>query len=109
MKTWMGWVFCGVVLLWLVFGNPGSSIAGWFWPETNAPWEQVNAFYYPDSGDLTQDKRQMDVGSVEACRDWVDEQARAVGDPDMLNGDYECGVGCKEMGEGMFMCRLTIE
>lgn len=109
MKDNAGWILGAVALLWLVFGNPGGTIAGWFWPETNAPWERVNAFYYPDRNDLTHDERKLDVGSVEACRDWVDGQARAAGDPDMMNSDYECGVGCKEEGGGMYVCRLTVE
>jgi hypothetical protein len=103
------WIVGLFLVLWIVFGNPVETIAGWFWPESAAPWENVHAFYYPDRNDLTSDERQLNIGSVEACRDWVDEQASKIGDKSMTRGDYECGVGCKLQSVDMYMCRLTVE
>jgi|SRR3989344_4009942 len=103
----VGSVVAGVVILWFVFGNPLETVAGWFWTENPAPWEQVNAFYYPDRGNLTIDRRELNIGTLEACRDWVNAQAIADGDSSQTRSDYECGVGCKSEGE-MLVCRLTV-
>jgi hypothetical protein len=57
---------------------------------------QVDAFYYPNKHDLTVHREVLDVGSVDACRDAVFALSAENGDPDMLRGDYECGVGPKD-------------
>ena len=54
---------------------------------------QVDAFYYPDRGNLTEHVEWLDVGSVEECRLIVFKAAAENGDPNMQLGDYECGVG----------------
>jgi hypothetical protein len=53
---------------------------------------QVDAFYYPNRADLTQHVEVLDVGSVEECRRIVYQLALENNDPDMVRGDYECGV-----------------
>lgn len=94
-------------MLWVLSAVP-SFITSTFWSESNAPWEKVDAFYYPDANDLTHWESQMDVGSVESCRDWVEDSAAAKGDPGIQRGDYECGVGCRQK-DGFNVCRLTVE
>lgn len=106
-KRTVAWIIGAILGFWLISALP-SIAESIFWPETNAPWEKVDAFYYPDRNDLSSDRRQLNVGSVETCRDWVDEQAQEFGDVDMLRGDYECGIGCK-MSDGFNVCRLTVE
>jgi len=108
MKKTAQWIAGIVVVLVVLFGHPLDFIAGIFWSESNAPWEKVDAFYYPDANNLSDWESRMDVGSVQACRDWVEDSAAAKGDSDMQRGDYECGVGCKQQ-DGFNVCRLTVE
>ena len=105
--TALKWIVGIVIAFWVLSAAP-SFLANTFWAETNAPWEKVDAFYYPDASDLTEWEEKMDVGSVQACRDWVEDAAAAKGDPNIDRGDYECGVGCKE-SDGFNVCRLTVE
>src|SRR5262252_7160101 len=76
---------------WAYFGDAQSIVANLFWPEEPAPWEQVDAIYLPD--ELTKDLVRYDVGSLEGCRSWVHAQAASHGDPTLVRGNYECGVG----------------
>jgi len=57
---------------------------------------QVDAFYYPNSNDLTVHAEFIDVGSIENCRSVVYAEAANNGDPTMALGDYECGVGVSD-------------
>lgn len=102
------WIVTAILVLWVLFGHPLSFIANTFWSESNAPWEKVDAFYYPDASDLSVWESQVDVGSIQECRDWVENSASKNGDEDLRQGDYECGVGCKS-DNGFNICRLTIE
>lgn len=54
---------------------------------------QVDAYYYPDRSNLSAYKVEYNIGSVEACRDWVYSQAAENNDPQLTRGDYECGIG----------------
>ncbi|KAA0970322.1 hypothetical protein FPY71_07295 [Aureimonas fodinaquatilis] len=90
----MGFLLVIGVALWFWLGDPAKTVANWFWTESSAPWEQVDAYLYPSRSDLTVFKSFDDVGSVEACRSVVYNAASAFyKDPRLLNGDYECGVG----------------
>jgi hypothetical protein len=53
---------------------------------------QVDAFYYPNRNDLTEVVEFIDVGSVDECRRVVRAAAAERNDPDLVLGDYECGV-----------------
>lgn len=100
-----------VVLLvgaWFLLGDPPGTVAGWFWPEDAAPWERVDAFYYPDRGNLLIDQRRQDVGSVDGCREWVRLAAAANNDPSLARGDYECGVGFLRSLGDVGVYRLTV-
>jgi hypothetical protein len=55
--------------------------------------EQVDAFYYPNKGDLTVHEFFPNVGSVENCREVVKQAATKRNDPNFEFGDYECGLG----------------
>jgi hypothetical protein len=60
----------------------------------------VDAFYYPNRNNLDKSERQLDVGSVEACRSWVSRIAAQNNDPQIRRGDYECGVGyLRDLGD----------
>lgn len=58
--------------------------------------KQVDAYYYPNRNDLSVYEVKYDVGSVEACRDWVYAQAARNNDSNVERGDYECGIGPKK-------------
>lgn len=79
--------------LWFAFGDLNTTIADWFWSETPAPWEDVDAFFYPNKSDLSKFEMQPNVGSLESCRSWVSAKANFINDPKMQRSDYECGVG----------------
>jgi len=97
-----------VVVLWFVFGDPPKNIANWFWKNDAAPWEQVDAVYYPNRNDLTVHRELIDVGSTGGCRVWVFSMAAANDDPDLVRGDYECGVGPLGSLGSIRIYRLTI-
>ena len=101
-------VHCGLFGGWLLLGSPKQDVAGWVWPDGPAPWETVDAFYYPNRSALTVDQRRIDVGGLEECRAWVHAAAAARNDQRMERGDYECGVGfIRDVGE-LRMYRLTV-
>ena len=89
----MPYIVLGVILLWLLFGDPKNDIAGWIWPNAPAPWEEIDAYFYPNRNDLSVHNSFNGLASLEACRRWATEQARENGDLGYLRSDYECGVG----------------
>ena len=97
------------VVLWFVFGSPMKNVANWFWGDAPAPWEDVDAVYYPNANNLTIDMKNYNVGSVENCRAWVYWQAKRRGDPNLERGDYECGVGYLENFGSLRIYRRTVE
>lgn len=106
------------VLIWLVVGEPIDDVADFLadllYSDRSAPWETVDAFYYPDKSDLAVDVRQYHLPTVDDCRKWARRQAAERGDFGMLAGDYECGVGFDRflgdpaVGEGVAIYRLTL-
>lgn len=98
----------GGACLWMVFGSPTKDLAGLFWADSPAPWEKVDAFYYPDRHNLSIHRAAYDLGSLNGCRSWVMTMATANADPGVHRGDYECGVGkLREMGD-LTVYRLTV-
>lgn len=95
------------LILFFVFGSPGKTVANMFWKNDVAPWEKVDAFYYPDKADLTDYNAVRDLGSVQACRDSVAALASANGDPGLTRGDYECGIERLEDFGGVGVYRVT--
>ena len=104
----MPWLIVIVAALWFIFGDPKKNVANWFWEYDQAPWEEVDAFYYPNRDNLTIDMREYNVGSVENCRAWVYQQGAAKGDPHLTRGDYECGVGFVKYFGSLKVYRITI-
>lgn len=94
---------------WFVFGDPPRAVANWWWPEAAAPWETVDAFFYPDRNNLSLVDQQSGLASVDACRDWVNQAAYAHGDPDMQRSDWECGLGEPTDWNGLSVYRGTVK
>ena len=87
-----GVVLIGVIL-WAIFGSPAQTAADIIWGDEPAPWEEVDAYYYPDRSNLNRYEQQNDVGSLDHCRAWVQRQASLRDDLRVRKGDYECAVG----------------
>jgi hypothetical protein len=97
-----------LVVLWFAFGSPKNDIAGMFWSDGPAPWEEVTGFYYPNRNDLTIHIQSGQYESLDGCRSWVYAQARQHDDPGIGRGDYECGVGYMKSWGGINVYRLTL-
>jgi len=100
-------VLCALVA-WALFGSPKNDTANLLWPNDAAPWEAVDAFYYPDRNDLTQHVAMRGFDTVDKCRDWVGAAAANNRDAGLLRGDYECAVGKMDDLGGLSVYRLTI-
>lgn len=94
---------------WFFFGDPPRTIANWFWPDDAAPWETVDAFYYPSSADLSQHVERHGLANVQECRDWVQRTAYQHDDPGMVRSDYECGLGTPSDWNGLKVYRNTVD
>jgi hypothetical protein len=88
----MPFIVFAAIGLWFLFGQPAQTVANWFWASDAAPWETVDAFYYPNRDNLIVFKRAAGFDSVQACRDWVYSAASANSDAGLKRGDYECGI-----------------
>jgi hypothetical protein len=95
-------------IAWIYFGEPSVTLAHWFWSDSAAPWETVDAFYYPSRHDLSIFEIAERLESVVACQDWVHGRASMNGDPDLIRGDYECGVGAPRHEMGLRIYRQTV-
>ncbi len=100
---------CSGVALWFWFGDPGKFVANQLYKDDAAPWETVDAFYYPDRSNLTVFKSRPGLKSVSECRAAVNGLAFDASDAGFNRGDYECGVG-KLKGDyyGLSVYRLTV-
>ena len=81
-----------LIAAWFVFGDPPNNVANWFWKADAAPWETVDAFYYPDESDLEVFIVGYGKKTVEQCRDWVYLKAAEYQDWGIKRGDYECAI-----------------
>lgn len=95
--------------LWFAFGEPFKTVANWFWASDAAPWESVDAFYYPDRNNLSVFNLISGFGSVDGCRTWIYTTAAANGDPGLVRGDYECGVQKLDTFMGLSVYRTTVK
>lgn len=107
---------CGFVALvligigvWFVIGDPQRTAAGWFYPDSSAPWETVDAFYYPNKNDLTLHESALNLDDVQACRSWAYDRSAFHGDPTMMRSEYECGVGEPKSWNGLNVYRITVD
>lgn len=101
-------IILAAIGLWFLFGQPAKTVANWLWGSDAAPWETVDAFYYPDANNLAIVNIVSDFDSVQACRDWVYSAAAANGDVGLERGDYECGVQKLDTYMGMLVYRTTV-
>ncbi len=93
--------------LWFFFGDPPETVANTFWPEDAAPWETVDAFYYPNRNDLSDFRKVSGLQSVDECRDAVSSMAATYNDSSFTRGDYECGIEIVDNFYGMNVYRTT--
>jgi hypothetical protein len=98
-----------LIATWLAWGSLKQDAAKQLWPDSAAPWETVDAIYYPSRNDLMVYRRMTDLASVDACRLWVRDIAASMGDPGISRGDYECGVGkLYAISNDLIVYRLTV-
>ena len=95
------------LIVWGALGNPIQAIAGWVWPHSPAPWERVDAIYYPDKENPLVSVDNQDVGGLTQCRAWVSSAAAEQNDPGLQRGEYQCGVGYR-YSQGLNNYRLTV-
>jgi hypothetical protein len=72
---------------------------------TNESW---TGFYYPNKSDLTVYTESPELETIEACRNWVDNQIpeHAL---EANSYDYECGKNCKfKSNLRTNVCEVTI-
>jgi hypothetical protein len=81
-----------------------------FWvTSTYLKKDEYTGFYYPDAGNLTYDIESSGTfDSLEACRDWVDEQV-TIYNLDDSSYDYECGKNCDLSNGKPYICEETLE
>lgn len=96
------------VALWFLFGDPPKTVANMFWADDAAPWETVDAYYYPGRGDLSIHQSQRGLSSVQRCRDWAYRAAAINGDAALSRGDYECGVEVVDSFGTLPVYRITV-
>lgn len=97
-------IICG----WFIWGDPPKTVANWFWADDAAPWETVDAFYYPDRSNLALYRSHKGLDSVQECRNWVRSAAASHGDANLIRGDYECGVEVVDTFVGISVYRTTV-
>ena len=94
------------LLIWAAIGDPVQTVTNWLWPRSPAPWESVDAIYYPDKAHQLVSVDNQDVGSLTRCRAWVISVAKQ-NDPGLQRGDYQCGVEHR-YSEGLNIYRLMV-
>lgn len=71
--------------------------------------DEYVGFYYPDENNLLNDiQSPVLFSSLEACRDWVDEQVSLYNSND-TGYDYECGKNCKLSSGKPYRCEETLK
>ena len=95
--------------IWFWVGDPMQDTAGWLYPNEAAPWETVDAYYYPNRSNMSDYRIQKNLSDPSACRDWVYQMAAMNRDPSLIRGDYECGVGKPKSKYGLNVYRITIK
>lgn len=83
----------GALILWAIFGSPKHDLADWFYKYEPAPWETVDAFYYPDNNNLAKYSGAYGLKTLDECRDWATRQAIAHNDGFFYHSSYLCWIG----------------
>lgn len=102
-------VLLTLVVHYLVFGSARRDLGNLGWPEDAAPWEAVDAYYYPDADNPSRFESATGLESREQCRDWAHAAAVRNLDPDFEEGDYECGIGRLDEFESVTLYRLIAQ
>ena len=97
------------IIAWDLIGSPLKDIANILWKTEAAPWETVDAYYYPDRYRLGRYIFVEGLQTVDDCRAWVSSQARLYNDPSIVRGDYECGIQKLETWNGLSVYRMTVK
>ena len=103
----MGGFLALILVLWFIFGEPAKDTANWFWENEPAPWETVDAYFYPNRNNLDIVESNTGLSSIDECRDWVNRQASIRNDPNMTRSDYECGIEHIDDWGGLKVYRTT--
>ena len=104
----MGYIFIFALAAWVFFGSPLKAIANLVWDDSAAPWESVDAYYYPDRSNLANHQVIEGLGSVQECRDRVNDMAANNRDPRLVRGDYECAIQKLDGFQGISVYRTTV-
>lgn len=104
----MPYLIIFAVGLWFLIGDPAKSIANTFWEGEAAPWETVDAYYYPNRSDLSVFQSRLRLSSVDDCRVWVRMAAAANNDIGVVRGDFECGIEVIDTFAGINVYRTTV-
>ncbi len=83
----------GALILWAIFGSPMHDLAEWFYKYKPAPWEKVDAIYYPDNDNRAKHSIAAGLSSLDECRTWANSQASADNDPYFIRSSYLCWIG----------------
>jgi len=102
-------VLITVVIHYLIFGSAKKDLGNMLWPEDAAPWETVDAYYYPDDSDPSRFETATGLENKEQCRDWAYAAAARNRDPDLAQGDYECGIGKVNEFESITIYRIVAQ
>ena len=84
--------FCAVFTGWWMFGDPRQVLAHHAFPDRPAPWEAVNAVYFPDREDRATKLVRPRFVSMQECRNWIYREATRAGDPRLRRGDWACEI-----------------
>jgi hypothetical protein len=87
------WLALLAVFVWASLGDPVGCLAAWLWPGGPAPWESVDAIYYPDKANRFAAMEHPGFRDIADCRAWVSSVAASRRDPGLRRGYYECAVG----------------
>jgi hypothetical protein len=67
--------------------------------------EEWSGFVYPNKNDLTDHRSIGTFTSLEQCRDVA---VSLMSSSNWHNGDYECGLNCKNSSYGVLVCDQTL-
>ena len=95
-----------ILLLFLAGCDTAADMVG---GDDAAPWETVDAYFYPDRSNLEKFERQDGLESVDACKMWVNAAAARANDSSIRRGDYQCGVGESDSLAGMKIYRVVVK
>lgn len=104
----MIWILLFLFASWFYFGDPPKDLANLFWENDAAPWETVDAYYYPNRNNLHHYEEMLGLPSVEHCREWVRAVAAINGDSALARGGYECAIEILDYYGGLPVYRTTV-